>query len=281
MTTLLSPGTAESRRSRSERLCSMPVQPRTLVMTATYNEIENIPRLVEAVHQALPHAHMLVVDDNSPDGTGRWVDQTSQTDAQLHALNRAGKLGLGTAILAGLQYAVAQGYDYVINMDADFSHPPKNLPDLEAAMSRPGSRPVDVAIGSRYIPGGGIEGWPLRRHFMSRSINLYTRVMLRLSPRDSSGGYRCYRVSKLAEIDFSEMQSRGYSFQQEILWRLMRRGARVEETPIVFVDRTHGSSKINMKIAASALAIIARLGLVTWFTRPAESRGETEESRGE
>lgn len=255
----------------------MPAPTRTLVMTATYNEIENLPRLVEAVHQALPEAHFLVVDDNSPDGTGQWIAGRVENDLRLHVLHRAGKLGLGTAILAGMKYAVEQGYDYLINMDADFSHPPANLPDLEAAMSRPGSRPVDVAIGSRYVPGGGITGWPWRRHMMSRGINCYARFLLRLSPRDSSGGYRCYRVSRLAELDFSAIRSRGYSFQQEVLWRLIRRGARVEETPIVFVDRTRGASKINWKVAASALGIIARLGWEAWFTKfpqPTENSGE-------
>lgn len=259
-------------RSRLERTPPMTVQPRTLVITATYNEIENLPHLVEAVHGALPNADFLVIDDNSPDGTGRWVDQAAERDHQLLALHRAGKLGLGTAILAGLKYAVEHGYDYVINMDADFSHPPENLPDLVAAMSRPGAQPVDVTIGSRYIPGGAITGWPWKRHFMSQGINLYTRWLLRLRPRDSSGGYRCYRVSKLAELDFSSIRSHGYSFQQEVLWRLTRRGARVEETPIVFVDRTRGTSKINWKVAASALGIIARLGLETWFTKPPQRK---------
>src|SRR5689334_12821074 len=135
----------------------MTAQPRTLVMTATYNEIENLPKLVEAIHASLPNADVLVIDDNSPDGTGQWVDKTAESDRRLHAVHRTGKLGLGTAILTGLKYAVDHGYDYVINMDADFSHPPQNLPDLEALMSLPGSQPVDVAIGSRYIPGGGIK----------------------------------------------------------------------------------------------------------------------------
>jgi dolichol-phosphate mannosyltransferase len=246
----------------------MSATPRTLVMTATYNEIDNLPRLVEAVQEALPEAHILVVDDSSPDGTGDWVDRRARTDSRIHALHRPGKLGLGTAILAGMKYAIENGYDYLVNMDADFSHPPQNIPDLVAAMSRPGADQVAVAIGSRYIPGGGIEGWPLRRYLMSVGINIYARFLLRLKPRDASGGYRCYRVSRLAELDFSEMRSRGYSFQQEILWRLVRRGARVEETPIVFVDRACGQSKINMKVATSALGIIARLGLETWFTRP-------------
>ena len=267
MATLHSRGSARSTRSRAERLSLMSHPPRTLVMTATYNEIENLPRLVEAIHQAVPDADVLVVDDSSPDGTGQWVDRTAETDSRLHAVHRSGKLGLGTAILTGMKYAVEHGYDYLINMDADFSHPPQNLPDLEAGMSRPGARPVDVTIGSRYIPGGGIEGWPLKRYLMSVGINYYARLMLRLSPRDSSGGYRCYRVSKLAELDFSAIRSHGYSFQQEVLWRLMRRGARVEETPIVFVDRARGASKINMKVAASALGIIASLGLEAWFTR--------------
>lgn len=244
----------------------MSAAARTLVMLATYNEIENIPALVAQIRQILPQADVLVVDDNSPDGTGEWVRQQSGIDARVQGVYRPRKLGLGTAIVAGMSHALSHGYDLLINMDADFSHPPQNLPDLLAAMSRPGAVPVDIAIGSRYIPGGGVSGWPWHRYVMSSCINWYTRCCLRLKARDCSGGYRCYRVARLAEIDLGEIRSRGYSFQQEMLWRLVRRGARVEETPIVFVDRKWGKSKIGWQVAASALWNIGRLGWEAWFS---------------
>lgn len=237
---------------------------RTLVTVATYNEIENLPKLVEDIFQYAPDADLLVIDDNSPDGTGRWCDGRAAADPRVHCLHRPGKLGLGTATIAGMKYAIERGYRYVLNMDADFSHHPKYLPDLLAGME-PGDGPaVDVMIGSRYIPGGGVEGWPLRRHLMSRGVNLYARSLLGLKPKDCSGAFRCYRVELLRRMDFDRIRSRGYSFQEEVLWRLKRLGARFAETPIVFVDRREGASKINSRESLAALWIILRLGLKNW-----------------
>src|SRR3990172_3646717 len=146
----------------------------TLVMLATYNEIENLPCLVDEIEAVAPDADVLVIDDNSPDGTGKWCDQRAATDPRVHCLHRAGKLGLGTATMAGLRYAIEHGYKYVLNMDADFSHHPRYLPALLAGMERPdGSPAADVMIGSRYGPGGGVEGWPWKRHLMSRGVNVY------------------------------------------------------------------------------------------------------------
>ncbi len=234
---------------------------KTLITVATYNEIENLPRLVEEIFQYAPEADILVIDDNSPDGTGRWCDEQAATEPRLRCLHREKKLGLGTATVAAMRDAIEHGYQYVLNMDADFSHPPRYLPALLAGMD-PGDRPpVDVMIGSRYVPGGGVEGWPLRRHFMSRAVNAYSRWLLGLKPRDCSGAYRCYRTEVLARIDFGAIRSRGYSFQEEILWHLKRAGARFGETPIVFVDRRFGTSKINGREAAAALRIILQLGL--------------------
>lgn len=243
---------------------------KTLVTVATYNEIQNLPRLVDAIHQFLPEADLLVVDDNSPDGTGTWCDSRVAEASWVHCLHRSGKLGLGTATVAAMRYAIEQGYRYVVNMDADFSHPPKCLPDLVAGMEPQGAPPVDVMIGSRYVPGGGIEGWPWRRHLMSRGVNCYARWLLGLKTKDCSGAYRCYRTETLARVDFEAIRSRGYSFQEEILWRLKRLGARMAETPIVFVDRREGSSKINQREAVAALWILGRLGLENWFL-PASS----------
>ena len=234
---------------------------KTLVAVATYNEIENLPLLADEIFRYLPAAELLVVDDNSPDGTGQWCDNRGAEDPRLHCLHRAGKLGLGTALIAAMKYALANGYGYVLTMDADFSHPPKCLPSLVAGMNPENGARVDVMIGSRYIPGGGVEGWPLKRHVMSRGVNFYARSLLGLKPKDCSGGYRCYRTEILAKLDFDSIRSRGYSLQEEILWRLTRVGARFGETPIVFVDRQRGKSKIDMKEAVSALRIIFSLGM--------------------
>lgn len=232
---------------------------RTLITIATYNEIESLPGLVEEIFCHAPQADLLVIDDNSPDGTGDWCDRQAAADPRVHCLHRAGKLGLGTAIVAGLKYGIEHNYEFVVNVDADFSHHPKYLPALLAGMNPESGPPVDVMIGSRYVPGGGVEGWPFKRHFMSRGVNLYARTLLGLRPKDCSGGYRCYRTSKLAEIDFDKFLSHGYSFQEEILWHLKRKGARFGETPIIFVDRVKGSSKINSKEAFGALKVILRL----------------------
>lgn len=236
-----------------------------LVTVATYNEMENLPRLVEEVFHQLPGADMLVIDDNSPDGTGQWCDQQRDQRPRLFCLHRSGKLGLGTATIAGMKYAIQHGYRYVLNMDADFSHQPKYLPAILAGMEPADGEPRDVMIGSRYVPGGGVEGWPLQRQLMSRAVNLYARTLLGLRPKDCSGAYRCYRVAMLSKLDFDAIRSRGYSFQEEILWRLKRLGARFGETPITFIDRRLGVSKIDSGEATAALRIIFTLGLRNWL----------------
>jgi len=233
----------------------------TLVALATYNERESLPPLVDEILRHAPDVHVLVVDDNSPDGTGQWCDERAKADARLHCLHRPGKLGLGTATLDAFRYSLAHNYTYVVMMDADFSHHPRYLPALRAAMNPgPGER-VDVAIGSRYVPGGGTEGWPLRRRWMSRGVNLYARLLLGLTPRDCSGAFRCYRTETLRQVPLDRVRSRGYSFQEEILWHLKRAGARFEEIPIVFTDRRLGQSKINLGEAWAALRIILMLGV--------------------
>ncbi len=241
----------------------------TLVTVATYNEIENLPRLISAILDAAPEVDVLVVDDNSPDGTGRWCDDQRKREPRLHVLHRTGKLGLGTAIVAAMRYAIEHGYRYVLNLDADFSHDPKHLPTLIAGMQPVGGTPVDVMIGSRYVAGGAVEGWPLHRQAMSKLVNAYARRLLGLDVRDCSGAYRCYRTSLLAQVDFDSIRSRGYSFQEEILWRLKLLGARMAETPITFVDRVHGKSKISPREAFSALGVI--LSLATEKSHPRET----------
>lgn len=240
----------------------------TLITVATYNEIENLPRLVDEVLAAVPQVDMLVIDDNSPDGTGAWCDDKALVEPRLRCLHRAGKLGLGTATIAGMQYAIEHGYRYVLNMDADFSHHPRYLPALLAGMERADGAPaVDVMIGSRYVAGGAIEGWPLKRHLMSRGVNAYARWLLGLSAQDCSGAFRCYRTSLLAQVDFGDIRSRGYSFQEEILWHLKRLGAKIGETPITFADRERGASKIDTREAVAALRIILALGARNWLGR--------------
>jgi len=234
----------------------------TLVTLATYNEIENLPRLLDAILAIAPQADVLVIDDNSPDGTGRWCEERARAEPRLSCLHRAGKLGLGTATIAGMTHAIERGYKYVLNMDADFSHHPRHIPALLEGMEPHDNRPgVDVMIGSRYVAGGAIEGWPLRRHLMSRGVNAYAGWLLGLSPRDCSGAFRCYRTSLLARVDFSKIRSRGYSFQEEILWHLKRLGATFGETPITFADRERGASKIDSREAWAALGNILALGM--------------------
>jgi len=237
---------------------------KTLVTVATYNEIENLPSLLQQIWQVAPTADILVIDDNSPDGTGRWCDEQMTSEPRLKCIHRAGKLGLGTATIAGMRYAIEHGYDYLLNMDADFSHHPRYITAILAAMEGDSRGSVDVSIGSRYCPGGGTKDWPFKRRFMSWAVNTYARCLLGLKPRDTSGAFRCYRVATLRKLDFDRVVSRGYSFQEEILWRLKRIGARMTETPIVFADREKGLSKINKQEAYSALLILWRLGVKNW-----------------
>jgi dolichol-phosphate mannosyltransferase len=234
--------------------------PRVLVSVATYNELENLPLLVDEMFAVAPQVEILVIDDNSPDGTGVWAKERSQSDPRVHVMHRAGKLGLGTATIAAMKYAIEHDYDYLLNLDADFSHHPRYIPALIAGMDQ-----ADVMIGSRYCPGGGVKDWPLKRRLMSQGVNLYARTALGLKPGDCSGAYRCFRVDTLRKIDFSKIRSRGYSFQEEILWHLKRVGARFDETPIIFADRERGQSKINGKEALAALWIIFRLGVKNWI----------------
>ncbi len=228
-----------------------------LISLATYNEAGNLKLLVEEIRCYAPASSILVIDDNSPDGTGRIADELCASLPNVHVIHRPGKLGLGTATLAAVRFAIENQFDYMLNMDADFSHDAQYIPALVAGMAD-----HDVMIGSRYVPGGGVEGgFTLKRRLMSSGINSYARLMLGLTSRDNSGAFRCYRVSKLAEIDLDRVRSRGYSFQEEILFWCQSVGCRIGETPIVFKDRRAGSSKINMREAASALGILLQLGV--------------------
>ncbi len=237
-----------------------PSSPRLLVSLATYNERENLGPLLQEIHKALPSADVLIVDDNSPDGTGRLADDFAASDARLHVLHRPGKLGLGTAVLTAMRYAMDHDFDFLVNMDADFSHHPRYLPALVAGMDR-----HDVMVGSRYVHGGGTENWPLSRRLISTGVNLLTRFLLRPGARDCSGAFRCYRVERLREAHLERMISRGYSFQEEALYRCRKAGCRIGETPIVFADRRGGTSKVNSREAVRSLAVLLYLGTTAFF----------------
>lgn len=228
--------------------------PRILVALATYNEVENLPGLSAAILRALPTADLLVVDDNSPDGSGRWCDEFATGESRVHCLHRPGKLGLGSATLDAFRWALARDYDVVVTMDADWSHDPTYLPALVAATER-----ADVAIGSRYAAGGSIVGWPLHRRLMSRWINSLSRNLLGLPIRDASGAFRAYRVSALRRISLDEVRATGYAYLEEIVWHLARADARFVELPIAFQERRAGRSKLNLQEAAGKVATIARL----------------------
>lgn len=227
-----------------------------LVALATYNEIENLPPLVEAIHRELPTANMLVVDDNSPDGTGRWCDEFAAGNPWFTCLHRAGKQGLGSALTAAMQRAIEGNYRVLVTLDADWSHPPGCLPQLVAA-----SEHAEVVLGSRYCPGGRVEGWPLWRRVASRANNWLSHVLAGIPARDSSGNLRAYNVGLLGQLDWSRLQTSGYSFLEEILRELDRRGGRFTEVPIVFTNRRMGASKMNGGEVWGKLGTLARL---TW-----------------
>ncbi len=226
-----------------------------LVALATYNEVENLPTLVPAIREQLPHADVLVVDDNSPDGTGQWCDAFAAGHPWFSVMHRAGKLGLGSATWAAMQRAIARGDEIVVTLDADWSHPPEVLPALVAATEH-----ADVAIGSRYCPGGRIEGWTWTRRRVSAAMNLATRLALKLPVRDASGAFRAYRVDLLRKVDFSRLSATGYSYLEEILWELGQLGARFAEVPIAFADRRAGASKVHAGEAFGKAHVLARLG---------------------
>lgn len=225
-----------------------------LILLCTYNERDNLERLIPAIFEQVPAAELLVVDDSSPDRTSQLVRELAATDSRIRLIERTGKLGLGSAVIAGFEYAIEHGYEFLLTLDADLSHPPRYIPDLLALRSK-----ADVVIGSRYVLGGGVVGWGLKRKLMSWGINWYSRLLLGLPNKDNSGNFRCYRVSRLAELDLTRVRSRGYAFMEEILFRCHRLGCTFVETPIVFEDRQIGESKINLAEVIKAIWVILRL----------------------
>lgn len=238
---------------------------RVLVQTATFKERDNIAGLIEAVLAAAPQAQMLVIDDDSPDGTGAVVLEIAARDPRVHLLGRRGRRGLGSAILEGLQVARSRGFEVAVYMDADFSHAPADVPRLMAALEHPAKgRPFDIAIGSRRVPGGQTVGWPLSRHLASWLVCWFTRWVLWVPARDSSGGFRAVRLSILDRISTAGI-AQGYAFQEDFLWRVHRAGGRLVEVPITFTDREVGSSKADFAEMKRSIGSLLRLARRTWL----------------
>jgi dolichol-phosphate mannosyltransferase len=231
--------------------------PGALIVMPTYNERDNVRDIAARLLAALPAVHVVFVDDNSPDGTGALLDEMAAADRRLHVIHRSGKLGLGTAYVAGFRWAIARGYDFVFEMDADGSHDPKYLPQM-LALAEDGA---DVVIGSRYVPGGGTVNWGIGRKIISRGGSLYARAILGVDVRDVTAGFICWRRAALEAIDLDGVSSSGYSFQIEMKFRATQLGLRVVETPIVFVDRKVGQSKMSRAIFAEALVKVWQLRL--------------------
>ena len=226
---------------------------KTLIIIPTYNELENLRPLLQEIFSYAPETDVLIVDDNSPDGTGKLADKIHNENPQVHALHRAGKLGLGTAYIAGFKYAVAHDYDAAFEMDADFSHDPRYLPDFLKAIEH-----ADLVIGSRYIPGGGTPNWSFLRRFISGGGNIFARFMLGIPVQDCTAGFRCYRRQVLESIDLDTIQSQGYAFQVEMAYRVIQQGFKIVETPIIFMDRRIGKSKMSRKIVIEAFIYVLR-----------------------
>ena len=229
---------------------------RVLVIIPTYNEAENIRLIAERVRRAVPSVDILVADDNSPDGTGAIADELAASDDHVFVLHRPGKEGLGAAYVAGFGWATDKGYDVVVEMDADGSHAPEELPKLLDAL-----RTADGVIGSRWVSGGSVVNWPLRREVLSRGANVYTRLALGMPVKDATGGYRAYRMPLLDKIDVGTVASQGYSFQVELAWRAYRHGLRVAEVPITFTERERGASKMSGNIFKEQLLRVTGWGL--------------------
>jgi dolichol-phosphate mannosyltransferase len=221
---------------------------RIVVIIPTYNERENLERILRRVRAAVPEADVLVADDNSPDGTGDIADTWSAADGHIQVMHRAGKQGLGAAYLAGFAWALEHGYDVVVEMDADGSHQPEQLPLLLDAL-----RDADLVLGSRWVDGGSVVNWPKTRELLSRGGSIYTRLMLGVPLRDATGGYRAFRADTLRTIDLTGVESAGYCFQVELGWRAVQAGMRVREVPIEFVERELGDSKMDQRIVVEAL----------------------------
>jgi dolichol-phosphate mannosyltransferase len=227
---------------------------KALVIIPTYNECENVGQIIRRVLEQSPIIDVLIVDDNSPDGTGKLVDKLTAADERINVIHRAGKLGLGTAYVAGFKYAIEKKYDYVFEMDADLSHDPEEIPNfLKAILEN------DLVIGSRYIQGVNVINWPLSRLLLSKGASLYTRIITGMHIQDPTGGFKCFRREVLESLDLDRIKSGGYSFQIEVNFKVWKSGFRILEIPIVFTDRMEGSSKMSRQIVREAVLMVWKL----------------------
>ncbi|WP_418276852.1 polyprenol monophosphomannose synthase [Isoptericola jiangsuensis] len=231
----------------------------TLVVIPTYDERESLPVTLERLRAAEPDVDVLVVDDGSPDGTGRWAEEAAALDDAVHVLHRAGKGGLGAAYVAGFAWGLEAGYDVLCEMDADGSHRPEELGRLLERLAG-GDRP-SLVVGSRWVPGGRVVNWPWHRMVLSRGGNTYVRLALGIAVRDATAGYRAFRASTLRAIDLAAVESHGYCFQVDMTWRVLRGGGTVAEVPITFVERAAGVSKMSRSIVVEALTKVTRWGV--------------------
>ncbi len=232
-----------------------------LVVVPTYNEAENIALIADAVRS---HGlNLLIVDDGSPDGTGQIADELAQGDSGVSVLHRTSKEGLGPAYAAGFQVGIERGAGIICEMDADFSHDPNDLPRLVAAIDAGG----DLAIGSRYVAGGGVENWPWHRRWLSRGGNIYARTLLRTKVNDMTAGFRAFRTEALQKLPFAACEASGYGFQVEMAWNAARTGLDIREVPILFRDRTRGTSKMGARIAIEAMLLVTKWGLLSLLRR--------------
>jgi glycosyltransferase involved in cell wall biosynthesis len=257
---------APSRRARG----AAPTGRRAVVIVPTYNEVENLEQTVHAIRAAAPELHIMVVDDTSPDGTGELADRLAATDPRITVLHHEVRAGLGGAYLAGFGAALAAGFDILIEMDADGSHPADALPALIAALGTGDparSDGADMVIGSRWVPGGGLVDWPAPRRLLSRAGNAYARVALGIRVRDATAGFRSYRADVLRALDLDGVESRGYCFQIDMTRRVLDSGYRVAEVPIVFTERRRGVSKMNTRIVLEAMWRVTRWGIARRFLR--------------
>ena len=227
-----------------------------VVVVPTYNEYENVERLVKAIFDYQPEIHILFVDDSSPDGTGELIKKMQSKSKQIHLLERTQKEGLGRAYIAGFKVALEKGFQYIFEMDADFSHNPKELPNFLKAIEE-----NDLVLGSRYIHGVNVVNWPLKRLLLSYYANVYTRIITGLPIRDATGGFKCFRRNVLETIDLDTIRSNGYGFQIELSFKAWRKGFRIKEIPIIFIDREFGESKLSKNIMWEAMFLVWKLRL--------------------